>query len=143
MCLLYNQGVCSSHIPTPPPPPPPSPPPPHLRMCLIRLVGWPKLVIFFFFCHTGGAAAAFSQAPDSLLFLSYRGCCSCILTSPQLSSSSAIQGVLQLHSHKLVIFFFFCHTGGAAAAFSQAPNSAQRPEVSQHAGGPPLEGQGD
>ncbi len=36
----------------------------------------------------------------------------------------------------------FGRTGGAAAAFSQAANPAQRPEVPQHAGGPPLEGQG-
>ena len=33
-------------------------------------------------------------------------------------------------------------TGGAAAAFAQAANPAQRSEVPQHAGGPPLEGQG-
>lgn len=33
-------------------------------------------------------------------------------------------------------------TGGTATAFSQAANPAQRLEVPQHAGGPPLEGQG-
>ncbi len=35
-----------------------------------------------------------------------------------------------------------CHAGGAAAAFPQAADPAQRSEVPQHAGGPPLEGQG-